>query len=512
MVGPRRHARMVRQLKSESGQSLVLAMIVMSALTISIGALVSFTTGNEAQFSRDRDSARAFHVAEAGVNNALSIIVNIDDNDVQPVGTTLGPYSTLGLDNTSLDGASGTYTLTKYASTDTQCVQTAGTASSCWVITGTAKSPNGKVSRTIQETAHWVIEDHSVPQVFNYGLVVDNSGAACVNTHGSVPLVVKDVWISGDFCPSGGVGLVPPAAHAGSIYIGGVYQGQNNTNIGTSSLPYSSADIVGGCKVQSIPQICSDSANSDVWSDGPPSVDPSDLTLPNIDATNNYDKGNWSSPQCSQGSFTFDSDSFPNGTTPTTTLMPNGASFDCTVNDSGGNPVGHLAWNAATKQLSISGTIWIDGSVDLSNSGTYVKDSVVPGANGGTIFVNGTVSGSSNITLCGPAGSAVATGYGCLTTWDPTQGMLGLVVVNPTNQSTAFNRTGNGELDLTLLVNQGYADTGGTTVMGPVMADTATVGGNGGSIVPSAPPTGFPSTVVTQATWVVQPGSWKQTQ
>ena len=48
-----------------------------------------------------------------------------------------------------------------------------------------------------------------------------------------------------------------------------------------------------------------------------------------------------------------------------------------------------------------------------------------------------------------------------------------------------------------ILVNQGYANTGGTTVMGPVMADTATMGGNGGSIVPSAPPSGFPSTNVT---------------
>src|SRR5690242_6624100 len=63
-----RRDTLLRKLGSESGQSLVLAMIVMSALTISIGALVSFTTGNEKQFSRDRDSARAFHVAEAGVN------------------------------------------------------------------------------------------------------------------------------------------------------------------------------------------------------------------------------------------------------------------------------------------------------------------------------------------------------------------------------------------------------------------------------------------------------------
>jgi hypothetical protein len=324
-------------------------------------------------------------------------------------------------------------------------------------------------------------------------------------------MIIKDVWISGDFCPAGGVSFVPPAAHTGSIYIGGVYQGRNNTSIGASTTPYAVADIVGGCQVQNSAQICSDSANSGVWSDGPPSVDPSDLTLPNIDPVQNYSKGDWHSPNCTGAGFTFDSDTVANGTTPTTDLMPSGASFNCTVS-SGGTPVGHLAWNAATQQLSISGTIWIDGNVNLSNSGTYVKDNVIAGANGGTIFVNGTISGASNLTICGPAGSAVPSGYGCPTTWDPNQGMLGLVVVNPNNAATAFDRNGNGELDLTLLVNQGYANTGGTTVMGPVMADTATVGGNGGSVVPSAPPTGFPSTTVTQATWVVQPGSWKQTQ
>lgn len=510
MLGLRHHARMLRQLtRPESGQSLVLAMIVMSALTISIGALVSFTTGNESQFGRDRQSARVFHVAEAGVNNALSLIVINDDGDVLTVGTTLGPYAI----PSSLDGASGSYKLTKYASTDPACTQKHGTASSCWVITGTATSPDGKITRTIQETAHWILENQSVPEIFDYGLVVDNQGAGCVDTHGSVPIVIKDVWISGDFCPSGGVGLDPPAAHTGSVYIGGVYQGRNNSNIGASTMPYASVDIVGGCQVQSTSQICSDSANSGVWSDGPPSVDPSDLTLPNIDPITNYNKGNWHQPQCSPGgSFTFDDNTSPDGTTPSTTLMPTGASFNCTVNDSGGNPVGHLAWNAATKQLSISGTIWIDGNVDLTNSGTYVKDSVVAGANGGTIFVNGIVDGSTNIALCGPAGSAFPTPYGCPTTWDPNQGELGMVVVNPNNAATAFARNGNGELDFTLLVNQGYADTGGTTVMGQIMADTATIGGNGGSIVPAAPPTGFPSTVLNKATWVIQPGSWKQTQ
>ena len=54
-----------------------------------------------------------------------------------------------------MDGASGTTTLTKYAKADPQCTQTAGAVASCWVITGTATSPNGKITRTITETAYW---------------------------------------------------------------------------------------------------------------------------------------------------------------------------------------------------------------------------------------------------------------------------------------------------------------------------------------------------------------------
>src|SRR5207248_143374 len=95
-------------------------------------------------------STRAFHVAEAGVNDGLSLIVTNDAGDGSPVGTSLGPYPV------SLDGAAGSYTVTKHLKTDTQCKQTAGSSSSCWVITGTATSPNGQITRTLTETAYWL--------------------------------------------------------------------------------------------------------------------------------------------------------------------------------------------------------------------------------------------------------------------------------------------------------------------------------------------------------------------
>jgi len=90
--------RFVRQARSESGQSLVLAFIVMCALSITIGGIVSFTTSNETQFGRDRQLDRAFHIAEAGLNNGIDVVALKDpSNDPTKIGNRLP--------------ATGTYTL-----------------------------------------------------------------------------------------------------------------------------------------------------------------------------------------------------------------------------------------------------------------------------------------------------------------------------------------------------------------------------------------------------------------
>ena len=77
--------RFIRQTRSESGQSLVLAFIVMCALSITVGGVISFTTSNESQFGRDRQLDRAFHIAEAGLNNGIEVVEKSDpSNDPTP--------------------------------------------------------------------------------------------------------------------------------------------------------------------------------------------------------------------------------------------------------------------------------------------------------------------------------------------------------------------------------------------------------------------------------------------
>src|SRR5437763_10518569 len=207
--------------RSETGQALVVALVVMSALTISIGAIISFVTGSEGLFGRDQQSVRAFHVAEAGVNNGIAVVAMLDpDNLMAPMSrlpTGSGSYPI------ALDNSTGTYFMEKYPAGDPNCTApNIPSTTPCWTIVGAGVSPNGRVARQIQETIYWrtTVRDDSAP--LKYGLFVDNQGGACVDTHGTTALTIKDVWISGDFCPAGGVDMTPPAPHRGSVYIGGV--------------------------------------------------------------------------------------------------------------------------------------------------------------------------------------------------------------------------------------------------------------------------------------------------
>ena len=59
-------------IRGEEGQSLVVALVLVSALTISIAGIITFTTSNERSFGRDRVSDRALAAAEAGLANGVS--------------------------------------------------------------------------------------------------------------------------------------------------------------------------------------------------------------------------------------------------------------------------------------------------------------------------------------------------------------------------------------------------------------------------------------------------------
>lgn len=511
--------RFIRQTRSESGQSLVLAFIVMCALSITVGGVISFTTSNESQFGRDRQLDRAFHIAEAGLNNGIEVVEKYDpSNDATKIGDCVpaGCSTTYSL---TLDGGGGTFRAQKYAATSPECTTHAGSApNSCWVVIATGNSPDGKILKQLSESIYWRTVTEPVDDVYGYGLFVDNppGTADCVDTHGTTTLDIDNVWINGDFCPAGGVGLEPTADSVGSVYIGGTYEGRNNTSIGTSSRYYKSVNIASGCTVQGHVNNCDQTAN--IYSrDAAPGAAGSALQKPDIASAASalYLSADWTNPTClPAGVKPFDNTSGTNQSNPQTLFS--GASFDCKVVDTNG--VTHrMAWNTTTQTLSVKNGVYIDGDVSFPNGagtfsiGDFPNDAIGPAEeSNGTIYVNGVMNGSANQNVCGPGTLAASPSYGCPLRWDPTLGQIGFAVINPLNNATGFSMTGNGELDITIIVNQGYVDTGGTIVAGPVLADRATIGGNGGFVVPNNPPSGTPTDITTQASWVVQPGAWKE--
>jgi Tfp pilus assembly protein PilX len=509
---------------SESGQSLVVALVVMFALSISIAGIFDFLTSNEGQFNRDRQDQRALSIAEAGLNNGLATVTKTDPSNATAINTTLASGSV------PLDNGTFTYSATKY-----QTPNCPNALPTCWVVTATGASPTGKVLHQLQQTIGWVVKTSSVSidesPVYGYGLFIMNpQGDANCFAAGGATTISANVWFNGSYCPNGGVNISAKLDNKYTVYIGGNYLGRNNTSIGSPTFKFAQATIVGICKKQSTVQTCSDSPNSQVYAYPPYGTSTSPLAKPDVNAANIYTYGtatpavgaptvNWNNPaNCTTGSFTFDNNTTMDDSLPTAMLF-SGSNFSCTVKNSAGATVGSLAWDNPTKTLTIDGTIFIDGDINMPSGTLNYKGN-------GTIYINGSLNGGGNFSgtsICGPAFTPlVASGYGCPGKWNyPTTdppaagtGSLEFVFINPNNVSTPVNLQGSGnEWDVTIFVVKGFTTNGGTTIMGPILADGGSMSGNVGLDVPPYPPKGAPITKIipsTQAAWGVTAGNWKQ--
>src|SRR4029079_345562 len=235
----------------------------------------------------------------------------------------------------ALDGGTGEYYIQKYAATSPECTTHAGSApNSCWVVIANRTSPDGKILKQLTESIYWRTITVPIDDVFGYGLFVDNppGPAHCVDTNGATTLQIDNVWINGDFCPAGGVGLQPTADSTGSVYIGGTYEGRNNTSIGTTSRYYNTVNVAGGCTVQGKVNNCDTTAN--IYSrDAAPGAAGSALQKPDIESAASalYSSGAWTNPTClpSTTPSPFDDAAHPGPNQSNPLTLFTGSSFDC---------------------------------------------------------------------------------------------------------------------------------------------------------------------------------------
>lgn len=494
--------RLRSHLEDERGLSLVLALLVTAALTLSTASLTVLVTSNETAFGRDRQEARAFNVAEAGLSYAMSYLTTFDDGEAA-TGVTVG--SSASPKTFSLDGTNNGTWWAQKASQDTWRVWSTGAV--------------GKVTRKlyVEVTPNAVVTTTQSSFAWHFGLFVASANG-CTNFVGS-SAVTMSVWAAGDLCLSGGQSILEPSAIGPQkidLYVGKkLYIGGGST-VGRSSRRINSATIVGGCETNK-PQICSQPNKSSVWArdnascPSPPATDDdgnvlpcgygsgaSSLTKPAVYPQTEYDRGDWANRDCSIGSFTFDTDGVRNTSVGTTTIFTASA-YDCTVWDRARvKKIGRLAWNPTTRALTIDGTVFLDGNLAFGNN-TYGNYSGF-----GSLYVNGSVTTNGGSALCGPG--ATAAGSECVGSWSGTLGAMTIVALG------GWKMTGNAEFNVAAYVVGNYDDGGSAKVTGPIITDTAKVHGTSDTTDVSDPPPGSPGgpgrTVTTN--WRAKSGTWQQ--
>ncbi|MFO7572779.1 MAG: hypothetical protein R6W48_09320 [Gaiellaceae bacterium] len=470
-------------LGDERGFSLVLALVASATFAISTATMATLMVSNERSATRGRDAVRAFNIAEAGLNEALSVLSQHDASGSLTVGSTF-PSTTF-----TLDGGSGTYSATKTGSLE-------------WTVSSSGTSPTESVTRYLElrVTAETVSAGTPASAVYGYGFFVAAT-SGCSNVVGNAPLQVP-VWVANDLCLSGNATISEPGVAGGTlpIYVGGQYIATANPSVGSASKPVASFTAVGGCQRQSNNVICSSAPQSKVYA-GSYSSTPSSLVKPAVDPDAVYASGTWSSPNCTIGSFTFDNNTAKDGSLGTVDLLQGNTrpSFDCTVmNPSGTSGIGRLQWDQATMVLTITGTIFIDGGLNFSGQSQARYEGF------GSIYANGAVTTDGQAALCGPP--SVPAGASCAGDWSPSQGTLAIVALN------GWLMSGQSEFNVIAYVVGAYSASGGAAVTGPVIADTAELSGNAKFSAVTEPPPGAPgaSTMTTTTTWKAIPGSWRQ--
>jgi hypothetical protein len=552
-AGPR--ALLNRLWRREDGIALVLALIVMAVLTIGTAAVITEVNSNEHHFGRDRQVNRALNVAEAGLSAGVAAA------------------KALPVTATSLSDASGTTDGGTWSYSATREQDSSNSDLYYWTVTSSGVSPDGTVTRIVSRKVAQTITHNSASQTihhdpspaYDYGFFLGDPGSDCVtigtgNTFSGNLTISTSMYVAGSLCWGGSnVSMREPTGPGQTInlYVGKKFKvtGSNSSPIGTGSASpavcgsgcIAAATIVGGCiDTRGNSVVCSvhgdptKRSNQSGYGSGvyaashgstqnnipTPTIDtawyanakPGPATGCNDDPTHPGDAAYMSSYPSGYTAATFksalfDNDSTRNGSLGTVDFL-NFGSFDCRYYDTSGTLVGRLGWQPGSPgTLTILGTMWIDGNLGFSGNS---NNAVVQGK--GTIYATGTISFSGQATVC----ETPTSGSACLGNYDADQNLLVLVAYNNgSHTTTGFSLTGQNTFEGIAFTNGALTEGGNATLHGPVLADTATMAGNGDTRTIIDPPEGSPGAgydeTITEsgedtAIWADVPGSWRQLQ
>jgi len=527
----------LHRLSDERGQSLVLALLVLTVLAIALGSVIFFTSSNQRNSAYEKAAQVSRSLAEAGVNNGISVLTNAaTTSSANLVSSTLLSTQTSTYPGGSVqwwgtfDGSEQTTSCPPPPSGNIvyACVGT-------WTLHGTSTvvNPTGgaAIHRTVTAKMQVYRQQTSNPaDVWNWVFSPKASGTnACDTSFGNSLTLNVRVWVGGNLCAINSVKFQK------SLYVGGYLNlGNPQAAVGTQSTPIAAPEEVyvgGGCQYSSKPFfnpcvkdgtiVSGKAAQTNVFTNtlytqnGSPTppynpLPSTDTIFPNVappplcwgqgdcpPSSSSPIAGGWysvASPgplhPCTTASTSpagnplpqFDSPSntsFDNSVPGVFNLTPDAYSYTCKTAG------GELSWDRTTRTLTVQGVIFIDGSATAYTSGNSPVTYKGWG-NGGActsvgsceavLFLSGTflIQGEN---LCAVVNAA---GNGCDTNaWDPNKKLLIVATHNQGGQLSANDgveiNTNQSTFQGGLYAKYAIAIQSGGQVQGPLVSGTQTV-------------------------------------
>lgn len=518
--------RLIRRfLREEDGITLVIAIATMAILAITTTGVIVAGTANEGTAFVSLEGRSAFATAGQALAYGEGMVYSDVANGTTP------PTTTQNLP-TQPNGATGTYVASVVNSTT-------------WHIaaTGTVGAVTRTVSANVQPSSTQTVQNTAI-----WSYVYSDSVTQCLSISGNLTITVP-ILARGNICLSGGSHILNTGGSVISIGAGGTLSDTGGSNIGTASSPLSSVQIGGctawasdgsctattatGCTVQpsSVHTVAPgtsycDGQQTPLWA----STVNSSLTvtpaMPCIGQSSTLDPqcpsttASWSTlntlyntqkaaTQTGCPANLLDNDGTLNNSLSSATLssamFPHSTAYDCKVT-SGGTTIGEIKWTpssvCASATLAVSGTLIFDGSVNLGCGWKVIYSGAA------SLYFTGTFQQSGGDWLCGIAN--------CTTSWDPSVNAIAIVAACWSNSTgstlvaSACVHIGNGSTaQWASYATTNYQVDGGSTNMGPVLANTLTLGGGAMQVIPfTTLPPGIPNGSTTTTVTGTGPTNW----
>jgi Tfp pilus assembly protein PilX len=461
----------------EQGIALPMALGFMMVLSVSLVTVLELSTSAQRAAGRSQAKEKAQAVAEAGLNQAVSVLAEAPDpasSSALPIASAPGTVA--------IEGGTASY----WGSLDT------APNPDVWIVTSVASvgNPTGGAPITHTVTAQYQIASGGSMagnEAWNY--VYSDNTTSCTYLQNGVT-VTAPIYTRGDFCVKNNSHATGPRVDVrGSITV------DDSASVGTNPADASDPAVTtgAGCRYTTspVPSHANCTAASQVYRSSYSSGVP-DYAKPTLDLF--YWRGN-AKPgplhPCTSSSGpvpSFISTGLIN-------LMPT-SSYTCTVTESG-TVVGELSWNNSTKVLTVNGVAYFDGELvmDNDNQGTY--------SGKGTIYVAGKIAMRNQTWLCAMS-SCAASG------WNPNTRLLTLVSGSPA--LPAFELNNFAKFQGAAYAAGAFRIQNNATIHGPVIAATIEAL-NSGFVGPWTSLTsltpGMPGYESSTATVAYVPGSWR---